>query len=224
MRGGLFNLSKIPNGETLERDFSQFQLDGEIEHRHKIGARDGAVRVTVFRNHGRFGRFDDALALAAKTGAAPDTAPVRDWRTRIGASVNLEQAVTASVGVFARAGIADGQIEPYDFTDVDRTASAGVSIKGASWGRGGDTVGIAAVVNGISATHQRYLDAGGVGVLVGDGKLPHPGAEAIGEVYYSWVPIGPVSITADYQVIGNPGYNRDRGPISAFAIRLHGQF
>ncbi|PMU30411.1 carbohydrate porin, partial [Pseudomonas sp. FW305-47B] len=85
-----FNLSKIPNGETLERDFSQFQLDGEIEHRHKIGARDGAVRVTVFRNHGRFGRFDDALALAAKTGAAPDTAPVRDWRTRIGASVNLE--------------------------------------------------------------------------------------------------------------------------------------
>lgn len=224
VRAGLFNLSKIPNGETLERDFSQFQLDGEIEHRHKIGDRDGAVRVTVFRNHGRFGRFDDALGLAAKTGAAPDTAPVRDWRTRIGASVNLEQAVTASVGVFARAGIADGQIEPYDFTDVDRTASAGVSIKGASWGRGGDTVGIAAVVNGISAAHQRYLDAGGVGVLVGDGKLPHPGAEAIGEVYYSWVPIGPVSITADYQVIGNPGYNRDRGPISAFAIRLHGQF
>ena len=224
VRAGLFNLSKIPNGETLERDFSQFQLDGEIEHRHSIGGRDGAVRVTVFRNHGRFGRFDDALALAAKTGAAPDTAPVRDWRTRIGASVNLEQAVTASVGVFARAGIADGQIEPYDFTDVDRTASAGVSIKGASWGRGGDTVGIAAVVNGISAAHQRYLDAGGVGVLVGDGKLPHPGAEAIGEVYYSWVPIGPVSITADYQVIGNPGYNRDRGPISAFAIRLHGQF
>jgi high affinity Mn2+ porin len=224
VRAGLFNLSKIPNGETLERDFSQFQLDGEIEHRHTIGDRDGAVRVTVFRNHGRFGRFDDALALAVKTGTAPDTALVRDWRTRIGASVNLEQAVTASVGVFARAGIADGQIEPYDFTDVDRTASAGVSIKGTSWGRGGDTVGIAAVVNGISAVHQRYLDAGGVGVLVGDGKLPHPGAEAIGEVYYAWVPIAPVSITADYQLIGNPGYNRDRGPISAFAIRLHGQF
>jgi high affinity Mn2+ porin len=103
VRAGLFNLSKIPNGEMLERDFSQFQLDGEIEHRHTIGDRDGAVRVTVFRNHGRFGRFDDALALAVKTGTAPDTALVRDWRTRIGASVNLEQAVTASVGVFARA-------------------------------------------------------------------------------------------------------------------------
>lgn len=33
-----------------------------------------------------------------------------------------------------------------------------------------------------------------------------------------------VAITDDYQGIGNPGYNRGRGWISAFAIRLHGQF
>lgn len=223
-RAGLFNLSKIPNGETLERNFSQYQLDGEVEHRHTLGGQPGAVRVTVFRNEGRFGRFDDALALAAATAATPDTALVRARRTRLGVSFNLEQALSSAVGVFARAGIADGQIEPYDFTDVDRTASAGVSIKGASWGRGNDTVGIAAIVNGISAEHERYLDAGGVGVLVGDGRLPHPGAEAIGEVYYSWVPVGPIAITADYQLIGNPGYNRDRGPANVFAVRFHGQF
>jgi high affinity Mn2+ porin len=224
VRAGLFNLSKIPNGETLETGFNQYQIDGEIEHRHTIGGRAGAVRVTVFRNEGRFGRFDDALALAAETGGVPDTALVRRRQTRIGVSVNLEQAVTATLGVFARGGAADGQVEPYDFTDIDHTASVGLSLKGNGWGRAQDTVGVAAVVNGISTEHQRYFDEGGIGVLVGDGKLPHPGAEAIGEVYYSWAPIKAFSLTLDCQLVGNPGYNSDRGPIPIFGMRVHGEF
>ena len=224
LRIGGFNLSKIPNGETLERGFQQYQLDGEIEHRHRIAGRDGAIRVTVFRNRGRFGRFDDALALAAQTGATPDTSLVRERRTRMGVDVNLEQAVTGTIGVFARAGLANGQIEPYDFTDIDRTVSAGVSIGGTGWGRKADTVGVAVVVNGISRTHQRYLAAGGIGVLIGDGRLPHPGDEAIGELYYAWKPIKPIAVTLNYQIVGNPGYNRDRGPAHVFGVRLHGSF
>ncbi len=224
LRVGAFNLSTVPNGETLEKGFGQYQLDGEIEHRHQIAGRDGAVRVTLFRNRGQFGRFDDALALAAATGATPDTAFVRERRTRIGASVNIEQAVSDSIGLFARAGVANGQIEPYDFTDIDRTAQLGVAIDGKGWGRAGDTVGIAAVVNGISKAHERYLDAGGLGVLVGDGRLPHPGAEAIGEAYYDWKAVKGVEISLDYQLVANPGYNRDRGPANVFAVRLHGQF
>ena len=100
----------------------------------------------------------------------------------------------------------------------------GVSIDGARWGRPSDTVGIVAVANAISKTHERYLDGGGIGVLVGDGRLPHPGAEAIGEIYYRWKPAKPFDVSLDYQLIGNPGYNRDRGPANVFAIRLHGQF
>jgi len=224
LRVGGFNLSKIPNGETLESGFGQYQIDGEIEHRHQIAGRDGAVRVTVFRNRGRFGRFDDALALATATGTTPDTALVRARRTRAGASVNIEQAVTDSIGIFARAGFANGQIEPYDFTDIDRTGQIGVAIDGKGWGRAGDTIGVAAVVNGISKAHERYLDAGGLGVLVGDGRLPHPGAEAISEAYYDWKAVKGVEISLDYQLVGNPGYNRDRGPANVFAVRLHGQF
>jgi high affinity Mn2+ porin len=224
VRFGGFNLSKIPNGETLEKGFQQFQLDAEIEHRHSIAGQEGAVKVTVFRNRGQFGRFDDALALAAATGSPPDTALVRRRQTRMGADINVEQAVTDGVGIFLRVGVADGQIEPYDFTDIDRTVSAGVSLDGKSWGRDGDKIGIAAVVNGISREHERYLDAGGVGVLVGDGRLPHPGAEAIGELYYDWKPLKPIDVTVDYQIVGNPGYNRDRGPANVFAVRLHGQF
>ena len=46
--------------------------------------------------------------------------------SRRGVSLNLEQQLTETVGVFARAGWADGTIEPWDFTDVDRTFSGGV--------------------------------------------------------------------------------------------------
>lgn len=224
VRAGAFNLSKEPNGETLERDFSQYQLDVEIEHRHRLGGQPGAVRVTLFRNRGQFGRFDDALALAASAGGAVDTARVRRRMTRLGLHLNLEQAVNETLGLFARAGIADGAIEPYDFTDIDRSAAFGGQFQGKDWGRPGDAVGLAIAVNGISRAHERYLDAGGIGVLVGDGRLPHPGAEGIAEAYYDWRPIKGVDVTLDYQLVVNPAYNRDRGPANVFALRLHGAF
>nr|WP_232318586.1 carbohydrate porin [Sphingomonas sp. TDK1] len=224
LRAGLFNLSKIPNGETLERGFQQYQIDVEVEHRHRIGGQPGAIRVTAFRNRGRFGRFDDALALGAVQGQPADTALVRQRTTRMGVGVNMEQALTSTLGVFARAGIADGAIEPYDFTDIDRTAQLGVALNGAGWGRANDRIGLVGIVNGISHDHQRYLDAGGIGVLVGDGRLPHSGSEAIAEAYYDWQPRKNLDVTLDYQFVANPGYNRDRGPANVFALRLHGGF
>jgi hypothetical protein len=56
-------------------------------------------------------------------------------------------------------------------------------------------LGLAGVVNGISAAHQRWLAAGGLGVLVGDGALPHPGTEQIVEAYYAYRPVGWGSLT-----------------------------
>ena len=53
-------------------------------------------------------------------------AAVRHYQSRPGVSLNLEQQVTETVGVFARAGWADGDVEPWDFADIDRTASAGL--------------------------------------------------------------------------------------------------
>jgi high affinity Mn2+ porin len=222
VRVGAFNLSTVPNGTRLQTRFQQWQLDGELEHRHRLWGRDGAVRVTMFRNRGRFGRFDDALAAA--DGGIPDTATVRNRRTRWGIHLNAEQAMTDELGLFLRAGLADGAIEPYDFTDIDRTLSGGMQLSGAAWGRPTDEIGLAGIANGISRAHQRYLAAGGIGVLVGDGRLPHPGAERIGEAYYQWRPSAPLAVTFDYQLVGNPGYNRDRGPANVLAVRLHGEF
>ncbi|WP_037524263.1 carbohydrate porin [Sphingomonas sp. Mn802worker] len=224
LRFGGFNLSTVPNGEALETGFGQYQLDAEVEHRHLIGGRPGAVRVTMFRNRGQFGRFDAAVTLASRIGGHADTALVRRRQTRIGVSVNAEQAVTDTFGIFARAGIADGQVEPYDFTDIDRTAQAGLTLNGAGWSRGGDTIGAVLVVNGISRAHGRYLDAGGLGVLVGDGRLLHPGPEYIGEAYYKLTAGAGVEFSLDYQLVANPGYNRDRGPANVFAVRAHEAF
>ncbi|MBV8696420.1 MAG: carbohydrate porin, partial [Bradyrhizobium sp.] len=110
-----------------------------------------------------------------------------------------------------------------EFTDIDHTVAAGFSLSGKLWGRDDDVFGIAGVVNGISNVHQAFLNAGGLGILVGDGQLPHPGDEGILETYYSF-PWFASKITLDYQLIVNPAYNRDRGPASVFGVRVHSQY
>jgi high affinity Mn2+ porin len=224
VRGGVFNLSDVPNSTKLETDFSQFQLVGEVEERHQLAGHTGSLKITGFLSRGRMGRFDDAVRLAQQTGGPADIAAVRRYQSRAGVSLDLQQEVAPNVGLFLRAGIADGALESYEFTDIDRTVSGGVSIGGARWGRPNDTLAIAGVVNGASAARERFLNAGGLGILIGDGRLPHPGAEAIAEAYYDLAVVRQVHLSIDVQAIDNPGYNRDRGPVGVAAARLHAQF
>lgn len=224
LRAGAFDLSAEPNSTDLDSSLRQFQLDGEIERRYALAGRDGDLRVTGFLSRGRMGTFADALALAQATGQAPDTALVRSYRSRTGISFSLYQGLTSDLGLFARGGLADGSVEPYDFADIDRTVQLGLSLAGNRWGRKDDTVGVVGVVNGISKVHEAYLAAGGIGILVGDGQLPHPGPERILETYYSLKLASYAHLSFDYQFIDNPAYNRDRGPVSVFGVRLHGQF
>jgi high affinity Mn2+ porin len=224
LRGGVFDLSNVPNSEHLDPGFHEFQLVGEVEHRHEIAGAAGRLLLTVYDSRGRMGLYSDALALAAATETVPSTGAVRQYRSRLGASLDLEQAVNADLGVFARLGKAAGNVETYEFTDVDRTVSAGLSLKGTAWRRGDDRIGVAGIVNGISGEFERYLNAGGLGPLIGDGKLPHPGAEQIVETYYSVAARPWAHLTLDYQWAKNPAYNSDRGPVSIVAVRLHLQF
>jgi high affinity Mn2+ porin len=223
VRGGLFDLSIVPNSTNLDPTFSQFQGVLELEERHELWGQPGKLKITGFLNRGRMGSFPDAIALAEVTGQPADIAAVRQWASRGGVSLNLEQQIFEDLGVFARAGIANGDIEPYEFTDIDRTVSAGLQLTGKPWGRQDDTLGFAGVVNGISGVHEAFLNAGGLGILVGDGQLPQPGTEQIIETYYS-LPVASWRATLDYQFIGNPAYNRDRGPVSVFGVRMHAQF
>jgi high affinity Mn2+ porin len=184
----------------------------------------GKLKVTGFVNRGRAGRFQDAIALAQITGEPADIIAVRSYTSRPGVSMNLEQQISDTVGVFARAGWADGNIEPWDFTDIDRTVSGGVSINGKNWGRPDDTIGIAGVYNDISSVHRAFFDAGGLGILIGDGQLPNPGPERIFEAYYSYALPSNMRVSFDYQFIANPAYNTDRGPVNTFAARFHARF
>lgn len=222
LRAGLFDLSKLPNQPSLEIDFSQYQINGEVEHRHAIAGHSGAIRAGFFFTRGRLTKYTDAIALFDATGSIPaDLAPLRHYRDKWGIQLNAEQEVSSALGLFLRAGYGDGKSEADDFTDIDRTVAVGGQLKGIHWGRTDDRIGLAGIINGISTLHQQFLNDGGLGTLVGDGALPHPGDERIIEGYYDWQVVRHANLTFDYQFVQNPGYNRDRGPAHVFALRLH---
>jgi high affinity Mn2+ porin len=223
LRGGVFDGPVVPNSSDLDPTFGQFQMVGEVERRYALWGQPGKIAVTGYLTRARLGNFTDAVALAAQTGAAPDLSLVRTYTSKTGITANLEQQIMPGVGLFARAGYTPGQLEVYAFTDVDATLSAGTSLSGQLWGRPGDTLGIAGVLNTITKAHQAYFAAGGYSALIGDGMLPHPGPERILEAYYQ-IPIYSWQLSLDYQFITNPAYNRDRGPVSVVATRIHTQF
>lgn len=224
IRGGGFALSDVPNSEKLDSSFEQNELVAELEHRHSIGGEPGKLKITFFRNRGRMGRFDDATKLGELSGRTPDIAAVRRMRSRAGGSFNFEQQLSDNASIFVKGGVANGNIEPYEFTDVDRTIAAGTTVKGGAWGRPEDRFGLAFGINGITGVHKRFLNLGGLGILIGDGKLPHPGSEEIVEAYYDLALARPVHLSLDGQFVNHPAYNRDRGPVPLGAIRLHAEF
>jgi len=182
--------------------------------------RPGKLLLTVFDNRARMARLDDAARLARASSGEVELSAVRRYRDRLGASLGLEQELAPDLGIFARAGGAAGNVESYEFTDIDRTLSAGLSLKGAHWRRAQDTVGLVGITNRISAARQRFLNAGGLGILVGDGRLPHPGSEQIVESYYDLAVLRQAHLSFDYQWVRHPAYNVDRGPVSIVAVRL----
>ena len=223
LRGGGFSMSKVPNGENLESNFSQYELVGELERRYRLFGREGKLHLTGFENRARYGDFADALREGEATGSTPDLTLVRRYRGHAGASLDWEQPVADDAGVFVRAGYADAHQQAYEFTDIDRTAAVGLSLQGKQWGRPDDTVGVAGVVNDISQDFRAYLAAGGLGILIGDGQLPHYQTERILEAYYSLKATSYAHVSLDYQYVENPAYDRARGPVSVVGVRLHVQ-
>jgi len=223
-RAGLFELSKVPNGEVLDHSFDEFQMDAEIERRYTLLGQTGRLLFTAFDSRGRMGLYDRAIALTAATGTAPSTAAVRTYRSRLGASLDLEQPLSDDVGIFGRLGKSPGDVEVYEFADIDRSIEMGTSIRGSEWKRPNDTFGLAVLDNRVSGEFEEYLNLGGLGILVGDGKLPRAGREQILETYYSLAPLWWARISLDYQWIKNPAYNTERGPVSTWALRWHAQF
>jgi len=224
LRAGVFGLSEIPNSKFIERGLHQYSMIAEAEERHTLFERPGKLKLLMFDSRGRLAKYGDAVLLAAQTGTAPDAALVRRYVSKPGIVLNAEQELTAGLGAFARASANDGSKEADDFTEINRSLAAGVSLKGDRWRRPEDTLGAAFVVNGLSAAARSYFSAGGLGILIGDGQLRSYATERIVETYYSAHLCKGVSAALDFQYVVNPAYNHDRGPVSIFGARLHVEF
>lgn len=208
--------NELPLDSRLDKAFGQVL---EWEERYSAWGHPGALRPLVYWNRAHMGLYQAALEGTRP----PDVTLSRSYRSKAGAGLNWEQEVGDGIGAFARAGFNDGRTETWAYTEIDRAISAGVSVNGGHWGRPGDTGGLAGIASGLSSEHRRYLGAGGDGFILGDGRLNY-GSEEVLEAYYLWKPAGWLAITPDYQFIRNPGYNRDRGPVSAFGIRVHAEY
>ncbi len=220
VRLGSFLEPKEANQLDFDHQVSRAHGDVlEVEHDHQIGGLAGKVRILGFSNHARMGDYRQALAAPK-----PDVVATRSpGRMKFGWAVNGEQAVTGDLGVFARYSWNDGATETWAFTEIDRGFSSGLQLAGRSWGRSSDKLSVAFVSNGLSRAHADYLRRGGSGFLLGDGRL-NEGSERILEAVYSAQVASFFSISFDAQRFRNPAYNRDRGPLDIFAVRLHASF
>ncbi len=224
-RGGFFDLSQVPNTTVLDQTFTQHEWVGELEERVQLWEHPGKVKLLGFVNQGNMGSYAGALQLVAGTATPPDTANVRHFSSRAGGAINFEQEMSSDLGGFVRASMNNGSKEADDFTEINKSFAAGLSLRGDRWGRHDDTFGFAAVANGLSGDARAYFAAGGIGILIGDGHLNY-GLEKIMETYYSYsVPaVDHLTLTLDYQYVVNPAYNQDRGPVNIFGMRVHKEF
>jgi carbohydrate-selective porin OprB len=60
-------------------------------------------------------------------------------------------------------------------------------------------------------------------MFIGDGRLNYR-PEQILEAYYNRNLTHDIQLTADVQLINNPGYNADRGPVYFYGLRLHAEY
>ncbi len=217
-RVGIFQVSKFANGMRMDWDLAKaWSSVMEVERRDSPHGHPGTIRLLAYDQRAHMGNYQDTIDNPS---LGEDIFLTAAYRYKYGFGVNMDQEIHKDFGAFMRLGWSDGKNQTYEFTDVDRTATGGVSVKGTRWRRPEDTVGLAGVVNGISAAHRQYLAAGGLGITVGDGALDY-GTEKVVESFYNAKLPKHLHLAFDYQHIQNPAYNRARGPVDLFGARLH---
>jgi high affinity Mn2+ porin len=220
-------IPKTANGSVFDHNLAKANgASLEIERRWGKKDREGAVRLLGFSNASRAGNYRhaiDQLVNGVDSSMNVNTLSVYGGR-KSGFGINAEQALNAHVGIFMRAGWNDGKTATWVFTEIDQNVQAGIQVDGSYWKRKNDVFGAAFSMNGISKDHIDFLNHGGYGFIIGDGKLPHYGMEQIAEAYYAAQLADNLWLSADYQFVNNPAYNKDRGPVHVWAIRGHVAF
>jgi high affinity Mn2+ porin len=220
-------MPKVANGLHLEADLAAARAENtEVEiHRKAFRLQEGTLRLLSYVNHANMGLYSEAVNnyLEGLTPTPEITDHPLGTTIKYGFLVNFEQPVNDSLGIFGRWGWNEGKHESYAYTEDDETFLLGVAGAGTAWNRRFDRWGFAFVSNGISKDHQTYLALGGLGFVLGDGRLNY-GRENIEEAFYTFHVWRGIYPSAGLQHINDPGYNRDRGPVLVPTARLHLEF
>jgi high affinity Mn2+ porin len=187
--------------------------------------RKGVVRVLSYVNHAHMGLYRDAnKAFLSGEDPTPEITKHETFgAVKYGFGLNAEQELTENLRAFTRIGWNEGQHESFAYTEVDQTVEFGGDYSGRAWSRPNDKLGLTFVANAIKKDHQDYLKLGGLGFLLGDGRLNYA-REDILESYYNLHTWRGVYYALDLQYINHPGYNKDRGPALVESVRMHVDF
>ncbi|MDI1355140.1 MAG: carbohydrate porin [bacterium] len=230
LRYALSMMPETANGNTMDKNVAKANASVlELKYNYALRGLIGKISALVYYNTAFMGSYTAQNIVVVPDSSTPTgqkkeytiTASRQYGRSKYGAGLNFEQAITRHLGLFARASYNDGKNETWCFTEIDRALSIGASLNGSSWNRKQDVIGIAYCQSGLSNEHRNYLAAGGLGFMLGDGKLNY-GPEHLFEAFYNlalWT--DRIGASVAYQFIMNPGYNKDRGPISVYSIRMH---
>jgi len=220
-------MPKVANGiDLVWKPWQSHAENFEYELRHGlIPKKAGVVRLLAFTNYANMGIYRQAVAnFEAGLTPIPEITN-HPWHItrKYGFGINLEQNLTRYLTAFTRFGWDNGKTESFAYTEVDQTFAGGLGASGAWWHRKQDRAGIAFVTNAICKDHQTYLADGGLGFLLGDGKLNY-GRENILETYYTVHVWRGIYLAPGLQHVADPGYNRDRGPVIVPSFRAHVEF
>ena len=229
-----YAISMMPvtaNGNIMDANIDKANANSlEIKYKYNARGRQGKISGLAFYNTGFMGSYVSPNNTRI---IIRDFPPYIDsisysvvnsrqyGRSKYGFGINIEQTITNNLGVFARASINDGKNETWCFTEIDQAFSIGTSLKGTKWKRPDDVWGLAYCNSGISNSHMNYLANGGLGFILGDGGLNYSNEHLLESYYSASLCSGKIVPSIVYQLVVNPAYNRDRGPINIYSIRVH---
>ena len=164
LRGGYFLMGAVSNSNNFDTQVvrARHSMWLELETRYSLFSQPGKLRTIGWVNSAYSGSYRETLNNPALN---LDIAQTRTGRIKYGYVFNVEQAITDDIGLFGRWSWNDGKTEIMAFTDIDASLSLGASIKGTTWGRPDDVIGLGGAINALSNDHRDFIAAGGLGVL-----------------------------------------------------------
>ncbi len=230
IRYAISMMPTLANGNIMDGNIKKANANTlEIKYKYILNGQQGKISALAFYNSAHMGSYTATNIISTPDSINPVfirndysiVASRQYGRSKFGFGLNAEQNITNDIGIFARASYNDGKTETWCFTEIDRAFSIGSIIKGTKWKRKDDQFGFAYCISGLSDEHANYLAKGGLGFILGDGTLNYGNEHLLETFYRASLLNGKIIPSLVYQLIVNPGYNKDRGPVSVFSVRLH---